>query len=210
MLVSISDSTLLTVTDAQTQRSFFGGDQAWYTEEWWRQAGCGPTCAANMTAYLALTRPHLRALYSGTGMDRGGFIRHMEEIYPYVQPGPMGLNRVERFTEGVTAFAADRGIALTAHVFVVSGNRDRNRPPVSALADFVREGLASDCPVGFLNLSCGREKNLQSWHWISLASADIGADAITACASDEGVLREFDLKLWYLSTRMRGGLVYFG
>lgn len=210
MLVSIFDPTLLTVTDAQTQCSFFGGDQAWYTEEWWQQAGCGPTCAANLTAYLALTRPHLRALYSGSGMDRDGFTRHMEEIYPYVQPGPMGLNRVERFTEGVTAFAADRGVALRPHVFAVAGNRDRNRPPVSALADFVREGLAADCPIGFLNLSHGRVKNLQSWHWVSLASADIEADALTAYASDEGVRRAFDLKLWYLSTRMRGGLVYFG
>lgn len=209
MLVSISNPNLLSVTDALAQRSFFGGDQAWYADEWQRQAGCGPTCAANLTAYLALTRPALHALYAGAVMDRAGFLRHMEDIFPYLQPGPMGLNRVEWFSDGVTAFAADRGIALTPHVFAVAGNRSVGRDPAGALSDFVAAGLSSDCPVAFLNLSRGREKNLQSWHWITIVSADVGENGLTARACDEGALREFDLRLWYLSTRMRGGLVYF-
>lgn len=209
MIYSISRPELLTVADLQTGQSFFGGAQEWYSFDWGRRAGCGPTCAANLTAYLALTRPELRALYSGERMDRDGFVRHMEEIYPFVKPGSMGLNRVELFSEGVTAFAASRGVKLTPHVFAVTGNRTVGRPTASALAEFVRDGLSADCPVGFLNLSRGREKNLQSWHWISLTSADIEADHLTAYASDEGLPREFNLRLWYLSTRLRGGVAYF-
>ena len=33
--------------------------------------------------------------------------------------------------------------------------------------------------------------------------------SLTSSASDEGSEIRFDLRLWYLSTRMRGGLVYF-
>jgi hypothetical protein len=209
MVVSISHPELLTITDSQTCQSYFGGAQEWYSFEWGRKAGCGPTCSANLTAYLALTNPALRGLYSGERMDRNEFLKHMDEIYPFVKPGPMGLNRVELFSEDVVTFAASRGILLTPHVFAVTDNRTPDRPPVSALTAFIKAGFDADCPLGFLNLSRGRVKNLQNWHWISVTSADLEADRLMARASDEGVPREFDLRLWYMSTRMRGGLVYF-
>jgi len=209
MYISVLNPEILTVTDSQTLKTYFGGAQEWYSSDWGRKAGCGPTCAANLTAYLALTHPTLKALYNGKSMDLSEFLRHMDEIFPFVKPGPMGLNKVELFSEGVVAFAENRNVSLTPHVFVVTGNRTLNRPPVSELTEFVRAGLAADCPLGFLNLSRGRAKNLQNWHWISITSADIEADKLTAHASDEGFPIKFDLRLWYMSTRMSGGLVYF-
>ena len=94
-------------------------------------------------------------------------------------------------------------------MFEVHGNMHKSRPSVSELIEFVRAGLAADCPVAFLNLTRGRVKNLQAWHWITITSADLEEGSLMACASDEGKKNCFDLKLWYLSTRMRGGLVYF-
>jgi len=209
MFVSVSHPEFLTVKDSLTLKSYFGGAQEWYSSEWGRRAGCGPTCAANILAYLALTHPALQALYSDKSMERTEFLRHMDEIFSFVTPGPMGLNRVELFADGVVAFAASRNVLLTPHVFAVTSKRKPNRPPVSALMEFVRAGFAADCPLGFLNLSRGRVKNLQNWHWISITSADIETDKLTAHASDEGIPRDFDLRLWYLSTQMSGGLVYF-
>lgn len=209
MNVSILRPEHLSVTDAQTGKVYFGGDQAWYANEWHKMAGCGPTCGANVTAYLAHTRPEMKPLYAYDAMSVDAFARHMEEIYAFVTPGNMGLNRTEMFWEGIVRFAKSRNVALTPHVFDVSGNMARNRPPVKALADFVRDGLSADCPVGFLNLTKGRVKNIQGWHWITLFNAQVDDDTVFACASDEGKEVCFDLKLWYLSTRMRGGLVYF-
>jgi hypothetical protein len=209
MVVSVLRPELLTITDEKTDRSFFGGIQDWYASEWSRRAGCGPTCAANILAYLALTRSHYKPLYGSEKMNLSGFSEHMEAIYKYVTPGNMGLNRVEIYTEGAEAFAVSRGVSLTSHVFNVSSNRDKARPPVSELIEFVNNGLNADCPLAFLNLTRGREKTLQSWHWITVTSADIEDGSIIAEASDEGKLIRFDLRLWYLSTRMRGGLVYF-
>lgn len=197
------------IAEDESQRAFFGGDQEWYRDEWHRRAGCGPTCAANLTAYLAMTRPALRALYAGEDMRKSVFSAHMEEIYQFVTPGSMGLNRVEMYTRGVIDFAASRGLALEAHAFEVHGYMCRDRSPVEKLVEFVRAGLESDCPLAFLNLTKGRVKNLQGWHWITITAAEMNDVSLTASASDEGSEIRFDLRLWYLSTRMRGGLVYF-
>jgi hypothetical protein len=209
MKVSIARPDLMIITEEETGHTTFGGNQEWYKDEWHRRAGCGPTCAANVAAYLAQTRPGMRALYAGEGMLKSQFAAHMEEMYKFVTPGNMGLNRVEMFTKGMEDFAGSRGISLKAHVFEVHGNMSRNRPPVSDLIEFIRTGLAADCPIAFLNLTKGRVKNLQGWHWITITSAEFEDGGLMACASDEGSEIRFDLKLWYLSTRMRGGLVYF-
>ena len=209
MDISLSRLELFNIIDERTSKTSFGGNQEWYSTEWSRRAGCGPTSAANTLAYLALTRPELGALYGFTAISRSNFARHMEDIYRFVTPGTMGLNRTEMYTEGVQSFAHSRGISLTPHVFGVICNMTRGRAPVAALADFVRAGLAADCPIGFLNLTKGRVKNLQSWHWITITAAQMQGNVLIADASDEGLHRHFDLGLWYVSTRLPGGLVYF-
>lgn len=209
MMISVLHPEVINITDETSGSVYFGGDQEWYADEWHRRAGCGPTCAANVTAYLAMTRPNLRALYAGEDLRKSLFSAHMQDMYRFVTPGNMGLNRVEMFTDGMAEFAGSRGISLRAHVFEVHGNMHRGRPPASELADFVRAGIESDCPVAFLNLTKGRVKNIQGWHWITITGADAGDARLIASASDEGKEISFDLGLWYLSTRMRGGLIYF-
>lgn len=209
MTVSILHSDILTIREDNSETTHFGGDQEWYVDEWRRRAGCGPTCGANVTAYLALTRPAYRALYTGEDMRKSQFSAHMEQIYQYITPGSMGLNRVEMYTEGMASFAESRGLALQPHVFEAQGNMCKNRPSVDKLATFLSDGLAGDCPVSFLNLTKGRVKNLQSWHWITITGIESDANTLTAYASDEGKQIRFDMRLWYLTTRMRGGLIYF-
>ena len=209
MVYSILHPELITITDELTNSAYFGGDKSWYSRERSRRAGCGPTCAANVLSYLAFTRPKLRALYAYDNMNLSDFAMHMEEVYKFVTPRAGGLNRVEFFSDGVADFAASRGILLNPQVFSVSGNMTDGRPPVSEFIEFAKAGLLSDCPLGFLVLTRGREKKLQAWHWITITQADIEGTSAIASASDEGINRSFDLRLWYLSTRMRGGLVYF-
>ena len=209
MTASILHPEHLNIPDESTGKAYFGGFQEWYASEWNRMAGCGPTCAANVLTYLAFTRPALRSLYGYETMGLSDFKQHMEEVYRFVTPGNMGLNKVEMFTEGIERFAGSRGITLTSHVFDVPSNMTRNRPPVPELTAFVKAGLDSDCPIGFLNLTKGKVKNIQGWHWITITKADMDDNNLITCASDEGKEICFDLRLWYLSTRMRGGLAYF-
>lgn len=209
MNLSISRPELFDIIDEETADMSFGGNQDWYATEWSRRAGCGPTSAANVLAYLAFTRPALRGLYGYDYINRSAFAQHMDDVYAFVTPGNMGLNRTEMYTDGAISFAHSRGVSLTPHVFGAVSNILRNRPPADALAEFVQAGLNADCPIGFLNLTKGRVRNLQSWHWITITAAQIAGNTLIADSSDEGLPRRFDLRLWYLSTRLPGGLVYF-
>jgi hypothetical protein len=77
------------------------------------------------------------------------------------------------------------------------------------IADFVADGLSSDCPISFLALSNVKEKKLQNWNWIKITSAEIDNTEVIVHASDEGHEIVFDLQLWYKTTNLSGGLVYF-
>ena len=77
MVVSISRPDLLTILDDITSQSYFGGTQDWYAAERRRRAGCGPTAAANLTAYLALSRPGLRPLYPYDRLNPTDFTRSL-------------------------------------------------------------------------------------------------------------------------------------
>lgn len=207
MTVSIKKPELLNIRDSIEHKIYFGADQEWYEKAWYRQAGCGPVCASNITAYLAQTGEKYRNLFLPQSMERKDFVRHMEEVFCYVTPGAMGVNHVDKFIDGITRFAKDREVVIQSKAFFVKDCFTKKRYP-DKLKDFVREGLSADRPLAFLNLSRGNETRIQAWHWITIIGADIRKDKLIATASDEGKTINFDLLKWYMTTRMHGGLIY--
>lgn len=207
MTVSITKPELLTIIDSIEQKTYFGADQEWYEKNWGKKAGCGATCASNITAYLAQTREPFRALFKPYSMEKKSFVLHMDECFRYISPGIMGVNHVDKFTKGFNHLARARGVDLKLKVFSIDNTSLKKRNP-KKLKEFIIEGLQSDSPVAFLNLSRGEETNIQPWHWITITEADIQNDSIIATASDEGKAIEFDLLKWYLTTHLHGGLIY--
>ncbi|MFV0343202.1 MAG: hypothetical protein ACK5JH_10000 [Anaerocolumna sp.] len=187
---------------------YYGGNQSWYHKKWSQESGCGPTCAANITAYLALTRENLRNLYLNASMEQSDFTQHMEVMFHYITPGPMGVNSLDKFIKGFLKYLESRSISLTPKSLSVNLG-DFKKRDVNRLKEFVTEALMKDCPIAFLNLSKGSENRLQGWHWITITHVRFTEDDILATASDEGIKREFSLKLWYLTTKLHGGLIYF-
>lgn len=207
MRYSIQQPELFDIKDKNSPFVSFGGDQAWYAKFWNRKSGCGPTSASNITAYLGMTKPDYRKLYTQSTLYKQDFIEHMEILFKYITPGLGGVNHVTKFTTGLKRFIEHSKLNVAIHTFSVEGKENANRD-VNALRDFVTEALRNDCPIAFLNLSNGHESILQSWHWITIISADIEPNSIMATASDEGEVRTFDLQKWFTSTPMHGGLVY--
>ncbi len=191
-----------------TGREAFGGNQAWYPKYWARQSGCGPTSAANIMAYLADTRTEYIKLYEQKSRLKEDFIRHMEVLFEYVKPGPMGVNHVDKYINGVHNYAKSKGVFLKTNMLSVEKETISNRTK-KELAEFVQKAMEQDAPIAFLNLSRGEEIHLQNWHWITITSVQVEENHIWAVASDEGKKRRFDLLLWYLTTGMHGGLIYF-
>ena len=183
-----------------------GADQDWYSLPWRQRAGCGPTTASVQMAYLAALRPSLAALCPLERREQGTFVTYMDQVWEYVTPGSHGLNRVEMYTDGVTRFCGERGVRLVPHALEVPIGEER--PGFERCVSFIRAGLASDCPVAFLNLDNGEVEALDKWHWVLLSALEKGDAGTLVTVVDSGNSFSIDLKLWYDTARDLGGFVW--
>ena len=79
-----------------------GADQDWFPDPWQQRAGCGPTAAALIFAYLSRQRPEWAPLYPEGVMERAAFTAHMVRVWDYITPRFHGLNRPELMVEGLS------------------------------------------------------------------------------------------------------------
>lgn len=135
-----------------------GADQEWFPEGWQRMAGCGPTAAAVVFAYLARAHAALAPLCPGDVSGRREFTALMCRVWDYVTPRHHGLNKPELMQRGMEAYAGARGIALSPARLEIPAARTK-RPEYAAVARFVRDSLERECPVAFLNLHNGKVKD---------------------------------------------------
>lgn len=185
--------------------TYRGGDQEWYPDLWQRRAGCGPTTAAALLAYLSQTRPALAPLRPLAGGTRTGFAQYMQALWPYVTPGARGLDKPESLVLGCRSFALSRGCRLEGEILKIPRRRE-DRPTPAACRDFLLRALDSDCPVAFLNYSNGSLPNLDSWHWVPLIALTEGEEVLLCTVLDEGEEKVIDLTLWLETTLLGGAL----
>ena len=182
--------------------TYQGADQEWFPLAWQRRAGCGPTAAAVLTAYLAQSVPGWEALFPEGRMEREAFRAHMCRMWDYVTPGPHGLNRPELFARGLEAYGAARGVPLRTLELELPARRSR-RPGWAEWSGFICAALDRDRPVAFLNLCNGRVKELDRWHWVTITALE----GPTATIVESGRAYPIDLARWLATTTKRGGLV---
>lgn len=185
--------------------TYRGGDQEWYPDLWQRRAGCGPTTAAALLAYLSQTRPALAPLRPLAGGTRTGFAQYMQALWPYVTPGARGLDKPESLVLGCRSFALSRGCVLQGEILKIPRRRE-DRPTPAACRDFLLRALDNDCPVSFLNYSNGALPNLDSWHWVPLIALTEGEEVLLCTVLDEGEEKVIDLALWLETTLLGGAL----
>lgn len=185
--------------------TYRGGDQEWYPDLWQRRAGCGPTTAAALLAYLSQTRPALAPLRPLAGGTRTGFAQYMQALWPYVTPGARGLDKPESLVLGCRSFALSRGCRLEGEILKIPRRRE-DRPTPAACRNFLLRALDNDCPVAFLNYSNGSLPNLDSWHWVPLIALTEGEEVLLCTVLDEGKEKVIDLALWLETTLLGGAL----
>lgn len=208
---SLSHPEYMTITSPEGE-TYRGGNQEWYQDVWQRRAGCGPTTAATLLAYLSETSSALLPLAPAERGTQGGFLQYMEDVWSYVTPGAKGLDKPESLVVGCRSFALSRGCRLQGEVLKVPA-RWEDRPSLVRCRDFIAQALDSDRPIAFLNYSNGALQNLDSWHWVPLISVALGeappeGDEVLLCTVlDEGEERIIDLALWLETTLLGGALV---
>jgi len=200
---ALSQPTRFTLTD-ETGARYRGGDQDWFRDVWQRRAGCGPTTAAMVLDYLAAVNPSLAALSAGPARTREAFLASMEQVWRYVTPGTMGLDKPESFALGCRSFALSRGAVLESRILPLPRKGKGGRPDLDQVRTFLAWALDKDSPVAFLNYSNGDLPNLDSWHWVPVIACGGEGEALSALILDGGEEKTVDLALW-LETSLLGG-----
>lgn len=153
----------LAISDNKTE--YFGGNQYWYPKKTHQISGCGPTAAANLTAYLAIKFPDkLGTLYCNSSpLNKTDFVSHMVEIRKFVKPGFMGLTSVHQFCDNISDFAKSKNLVITPHIMT-----DEDASMETAVS-FITKALSGGYPVAILVLT-HQVKALRdySWHWMTI------------------------------------------
>ncbi|MDL2258277.1 hypothetical protein LJC42_03845 [Eubacteriales bacterium OttesenSCG-928-K08] len=182
------------------KRIHYGGNQIWYKSLWQRKAGCGPTVAATVCAYLAKSRPECASLCEHNSSTKEGFLLLMQDLWRYVTPG-MGGSSVEIFTDGITRYARSKGVELVCDVLDIPKQKEL-RPSAANVLEFFRKAFEADLPIAFQNYSNGALTNLEAWHWVTLLS--FKQDTFFAQMYDQSIRDFIDIPL-YLSTATNAG-----
>ncbi len=199
---SISNQNLLTVVDESTQDINCGCNQAWYTTDWQRRAGCGPSVASNLFGYLFSEL--------NNSNNKENWLSLMEDVWEYVTPTTRGMPTTQLFYDSSLAYAMAKGLKIKYEYCDVPEEASC-RPIFQEIVHFIENGLNEDVPVAFLNLCNGEEQCLYRWHWVTIIELDYSEDQSSASVTilDEGIQKTIDLALWYKTTTLGGGFVYF-
>lgn len=185
---------------------FFGCDQDWFRSFWQRKAGCGSCTGANILHYF-MRRGQLRLPIDINSQD--DFVRLMEHSWRYLTPGVMGLHIPARMKEGLDRMLEELGCPRRSLLLEIP-DRLEERPAVGTVEAFIREGLASDSPLAFLNLHNGDIPQLEGWHWVTVVGLTGSGDSAVMEIYDNGNHLKVSLAQWLGSARRGGGFVYVG
>lgn len=205
---SIANLNLLKVIDESTSETYYGCNQIWYPKKWQRLSGCGPSVASNIFFYLSHNRSTLGLEKKSNSKEN--WLSLMEEMWKYVTPSIRGVNTTIKFYKPLLAFTKSKGMIAAYRVCDVPKDKTQ-RPELKNILNFLEDALENDAPVAFLNLCNGEEKNLDRWHWVTIISLESTEDGSNAFVNilDGGLIKRIDLALWYNTTTLGGGFVYF-
>ncbi|MBP2642070.1 MAG: hypothetical protein H6Q66_3021 [Firmicutes bacterium] len=205
---AISNLNLLKVFDETTLKTYYGCNQEWYGTERRRLSGCGPSAAATIICYLNHTRSVVGLRQSFN--SKKSCLLLMEEVWEYVTPTSEGISTTKMLFNAVLSYMKAKGFNVEYGFFDLTKDKSR-RPAILKVINFIEEALLKDTPVAFLNLCNGDVKNLDSWHWITIVSLEYTEDRnnVFVTVLDRGQVKKIDLALWYNTTMLGGGFVYF-
>lgn len=182
----------------------YGYNQEWYSDDWQRLAGCGPTTASQLLAYASFRDGFANPAEVS---DVKGALQWMEKIWSYVKPHHGGLYKTSWFEAGVAKYIEEHHLPYevkSLHIYPFK----INRPSLEEVGSFIQAGLSQDGPVAFLNRHRGNEPELSTWHWVPLVGLRQDGKIYRGTVYDEEIERQFSLNSWLKNTTLGGGFVY--
>lgn len=183
----------------------YGGDQEWYKKYIQRLSGCAPTTASTIIMY------EKRMKDNSIKYTKKEFLELMEDMWNYITPGKFGVNKLDYYSQGFVKYINDNNISLNEKVELLISKNKKNRPSNEEVYNYIFCALENNHPVAFLNLNNGKEKLLDSWHWVCIVEIkyEKDTDTLNSIITDGGILKEINLGLWLLTSNKEGGFIYF-
>ena len=218
MIYALENPDFLKITDKNG--AFYGGAQAWFSDKFSVNGGCGVTAAANILAYLAASDEKYARLYPQKSLTKQDFTAFMEELCGFVKirnffGQPLGVWGKKRFEKGVLGYAKSRSVELSAVEF-------RGKMNLASAADFIKNALSENLPVAMLIGFNKRLKNVQcvypsggtiggsfERHWVTITELSENNGKITVKVSSWGAFAFVDLTDFVDGEKIYSALVYF-
>lgn len=203
--VALSDIERFRILDEKTNETFLGSNQEWYSDEFQRHAGCGPSVASNLIQYLLCNKE-----LTGDVASKSNFLALMEEVWCYVTPiEGRGLPSTDLFYRSLLDYSRDKGFHVCRFAILDMHTPGSTCPKLSEIITLLENGLYCDLPVAFLCLDSGGETNLEQWHWVTVTALEYEGEQAYVDIIDNGEVKRANLTLWYETTVLGGGFVYF-
>jgi hypothetical protein len=202
---SVSKPEYLQIGDDSGNISY-GFDQEWFGYFWQRMSGCGTIVAATLFHYMHKTG---RIVLPVEVTCRKDSVLLINDVWKFVTPTTRGISTIKHFCGGVHDYIRHYSFHLECNTMDIPKN-PVHRPSLEAVIGFIAQGLQNDCPVAFLNLSNGKVKALDSWHWVTIVSMTVSPENVSCSLEiyDGQKSLDIDLKCWMESTTLGGGFVY--
>ena len=218
MIYALQNPDFLKITDQND--AFYGGAQAWFSDRFSVNGGCGMVAAANILAYLAASDEKYAGLYPRNSLSKQDFTAFMEELCGFVKirnffGQPLGVWGKKRFEKGVLDYAKSRDVELSAVEF-------RGKMTLEKAANFIKNALSENLPVAMLIGFNSRLKNVRyvypsgsalkysfERHWVTITELSENGGKFTVKMSSWGALAEIDLADFIDGEKIYSALVYF-
>ena len=201
--ISLNNIDAFIINDAEGTK-YYGGNQKWFVgKDYAKEAACGATTCANILGYLSKRDEEYKGVCKFDTTSKDDFTEFMKAIYPFVKPGLIGIMPAD-FIKGAKDYARTCGIEISRELMTVPAAKGK-RPSYDYMVRWISAAIEDDLPVAFLNLSSGRIKNLDGYHWVTVVAIDIDEKRIKIV--DNGNLLDVDISKWLKRSTMGGAFV---
>lgn len=184
---------------------YYGGYQAWLTEQgvsqFYANRSCGVTATANVMYYMATHVSGKSALYNQTGsLTKSKFNAFQRSVYDYLNPSVIGVPTLNAMINGMVDYAESRNVTLTPITSPASWTHSNVRNYMSA-------GLNAESPVLVLNWNSPIAD--LDWHWVTVTKLYGDNVSMYMVTSNWGERETYDFNTWVDGNSVYKGTIYF-
>lgn len=181
-----------------------GWCQDWFMDEWMKKGGCAAVTACDLCIELARLEGRTELYpYDAGHVTRADYADFSRTMKPYLRPRWTGIDRLEIYIEGLSAYWRDCGV-----------NDLRLKGVEGAEAwEVGREAVRAQIDAGRV-VPClvlrhrSKAFNFYEWHWFNLAGYEAFEDELYVKAVTYGDWRWLSLReLWDNGYDRKGGLI---